>query len=76
MGWLLETYRLPYFHMTECNGDDPLPPENVFSHLTKPERIQAAKDAIAVARKHPLHGAAYVVWRRSIARSWRTAAFL
>lgn len=61
---LLQTYRLPYFHMTECNRDDPLPQENVFSHLTKPERIQAAKDAIAVARKHPLHGAAYVVWQQ------------
>ncbi|WP_432284671.1 hypothetical protein SLT36_23545 [Aminobacter sp. BA135] len=60
---LLETYRLPYFHMTECNADDPLSSENVFSHLTKPERIEAAKGAIAIARKHPLHGAAYVVWQ-------------
>jgi hypothetical protein len=60
---LLETYRLPYFHMTECNANDPLPPENIFCHLTKPERIQAARDAIAIARRHPLHGAAYVVWQ-------------
>lgn len=59
---LLENYHLPYFHMTECNVDEPLPP-NVFCHLTKPQRIQAAKDAIAIARKYPLHGAAYVVWQ-------------
>ncbi len=60
---LLETHRLPYFHMSECNADDPLSPRNVFAHLTKPKRIQAAKDAIAIARKYPLHGAAYVVWQ-------------
>ncbi|MCC0033960.1 MAG: DUF3800 domain-containing protein [Hoeflea sp.] len=60
---LLRKYRLPYFHMTECNVDDPLPPDNVFCGLTKPQRIQAAKDAIAIARKYPLHGAAYVVWQ-------------
>lgn len=57
---LLKTYELPYFHMAECNVEDPQPP-NVFSHLTKQERIQAAKDAIGIAREHPLHGAAYVV---------------
>ena len=57
---LLRTYKLPYFHMAECNVDDPQPP-NVFAHLTKDERIEAAKVAIAIAREHPLVGAAYVV---------------
>jgi hypothetical protein len=57
---LLRTYRLPYFHMAECNVDDPQPP-NVFAHLDKSERIQAATDAIDIARRFPLHGAAYLL---------------
>lgn len=57
---MLDVYELPYFHMTECNVDDPQPP-NVFAHLSKPKRIEAATDAIAIAREYPLHGAGYVV---------------
>ena len=57
---MLRAYGLPYFHMAECNVDDPKPP-NVFAHLAKPQRIKVATQAIEIARTYPLHGVAYVV---------------
>ena len=57
---MLRDYQLPYFHMAECNDDKPKP-DNVFYHLKKDERIQAATDAINIARKYPLIGVAYTL---------------
>jgi hypothetical protein len=71
---MLRTYGLPYFHMTECNVDMPQPP-NVFAHLTKSERIQAATEAIAIARAFPLHGAAYVVRQEEYKEIFEDAGF-
>lgn len=56
---ILFEYRLPYFHMAECNASDPLKPENVFSHLSERDRIDCATKAIGIARSQTLHGAAY-----------------
>lgn len=58
---MLATYKLPYFHMAECNADDPLDPKNVFRHLNKAERIACETEAIRIARENTLHGHACVL---------------
>jgi hypothetical protein len=58
---MLDRYQLPFFHMAECNADDPLKPDNVFFGLDKNERIACAKEAIKIARENTLHGHACVV---------------
>lgn len=55
---MLRKYSLPYFHMAECNEDMPKS-NNVFYHLTKGERIEAATEAIKIARAYPVTAVAY-----------------
>ena len=57
---LLRNYKLPFFHMAECNEDKPKP-NNVYFHLTKQERIDAATQAIKIVREHQLHGVCYIL---------------
>lgn len=53
---LTERYRVPFFHMTECNANN-----GVFSHLSPAECDLAAREAIRLARTYPLHGHAMVL---------------
>ncbi len=49
-------YRIPYFHMNECNAR-----AGVFVYLTKNECDQCAREAIRIARKYSLHGHAFIL---------------
>jgi hypothetical protein len=49
-------YRLPYFHMNECNSN-----KGIFEHLTEVECIECAREAIRLARLYPLYGHCCVV---------------
>ncbi len=49
-------YRIPYFHMAECNSNC-----GVFAHLSSEECDLCAREAIRLARTYPLHGHCYVL---------------
>ncbi len=49
-------YRVPYFHMAECNNNC-----DKFSHLSSEECDLCAREAIRLARTYPLHGHCYVL---------------
>lgn len=53
---MLSTYRLPYFHMSECNACC-----GIYRHLTDDECDKCARQAIQIARRYPLHGQAFVL---------------
>lgn len=53
---MLEKYRLPYFHMTECNACD-----GIFAHLSEDACDLCAREAIRIARLHTLHGHSFVL---------------
>lgn len=53
---LLGKYRLPHFHMVECNVC-----KGVFCHLSDSECDLCAREAIRIARAYPLHGHAVVL---------------
>ncbi|MET4389371.1 hypothetical protein ABIB73_005142 [Bradyrhizobium sp. F1.4.3] len=53
---LLDDYRLPYFHMAECNACD-----GIFEHLDNTECDNCAREAISIARAHPLHAHSFVL---------------
>lgn len=53
---MLHRYRLPYFHMNQCNAQ-----KGVFSHLSETDCDKCARKAIKLARKYPLHGHACVL---------------
>ena len=55
-GRMLAKYRLPYFHMSECNANS-----GEFARLTALECDDCARSAIKIARENTLHGAAYVL---------------
>ncbi len=50
---MLEKYRLPYFHMTECNQHS-----GIYAHLTEQECIEAASEAIELTKAYALRGIA------------------
>lgn len=58
LGWkkILDDYRLPFFHMTDCAHNTP-----PFDHLSRDECIEAEKAAIALINEHALLGLAIVV---------------
>jgi len=53
---MLRVYRLPYFHMSECNTCT-----GIFEHLTDTECDKCAREAIRIARTHPLHGHSFAL---------------
>jgi hypothetical protein len=53
---MLDKYRLPYFHMSECNACS-----GIYDHLDDDECDECARAAIQIARSHPLHGHAFAV---------------
>ena len=53
---MLQQYRLPYFHMNECNMGN-----GIFKHLHDEECDQCARKAISIARRHTLHGHTFVL---------------
>lgn len=50
---MLEKYRLPYFHMTECNQH-----EGIYAHLSEQECIAAATEAIELTKAYASRGVA------------------
>lgn len=53
---MLDEYRLPYFHMVECNSCT-----GVYDHLDDEGCDRCAREAIRIARLYPLHGHAFVL---------------
>lgn len=53
---MLNFFRLPYFHMNECNMG-----KGEFTHLGEDECDQCAREAIRIARKYTLHGHSFVL---------------
>ena len=52
-GEMLKKYRLPYFHMTECNQHS-----GIYGHLTEAECIAAATEAIELTKLYAERGVA------------------
>ena len=50
---MLKKYRLPYFHMAECNQH-----EGIYAHLTEAECVKAATEAIELTKKYAARGVA------------------
>ena len=53
---MLEKYRIPYFHMQECNAEN-----GIYDHLSAEDCDRCAREAIELARKYTLHGHAAVI---------------
>ena len=49
-------YRVPFFRMSDCNSG-----EGAFEHLSEAECDLCAREAIRIAKQHPLHGHSFVL---------------